>query len=146
MWRDHRLYKGNSVKDLREMCKENDLPTQGAKQDLVRRIVESENGQAPQWSTYAGDLSKIPTDLKSIMRLSCGKLKEIMKYHGFCTDEKGEVLAMRVFSLRTAEAHNVYQREIGEMLSLLELCQDLIIAQKMLYDSTLVSGKVLKFC
>lgn len=141
MWCNHKLYKENNVKDLRAILKEIDLPTEGVKHDLVRRIAESENEQAPEWSTYTGDLSRIPGELEKIMRLSCGKLKEIMKFHGFCTDEKKEVLAMRLFSLRTAETHNMYQREINEMLNLLEICQKLITAQKMLYDSTLVSGK-----
>lgn len=138
-WSKHEIYAQHTVAQLREQCKDHGLSTEGPKHDLANRLAIFQDVEIPAWENYKGDLSKVPHDLKGLMHLPLASLKEIMKFHGYNTDEKKEVLALRVLCIRAGEANKMYHREIENLLRLVGICKRIVLEEKVNYDSTIVA-------
>ena len=134
-WRQCDQYKRNNCNELRQLCKEAGLNTEGQKHELVRRIAEYSGDESLTTAPYDGDVSSLPHDIKGMMRLSVGKLKEVMKFHGYETNEKKEMLSVRVLCIRAAEVHYMYRKEQRLLLErVIEFKRTL--DKEMLHDET----------
>ena len=132
-WKQHPLYSANTKPQLDVMCKNLRIPVKPSmtKHHLLQLICDKQGQTQPELPTlYNGDLSKVPSSLSELHKLTVGKLRAILKHHNYAFTGTKDQLVLQVSLIRQGKQHMVLYPEEQEIKNLVEISKKLTLAQR----------------
>lgn len=128
-WQQHKLYN-NSKESLENMCRENNLNSNGTKNRLVENLVDKLGLERPlELQKYLGNLADVPSNIAEIKKLPVYKLKQFLRFHNIQWTGSKDQLALRVLALRTGTTNLLFRRERQGLLDAIQIAKKLIFSQ-----------------
>lgn len=130
-WKQHHLY-GKRVKDLQDMCIENDIHYRGLqKHELVSQLsAKTDKDPPPDYKPiYNGNIQSISEDIITIKKFPVTLLKFILKSHGITFKGSKDQLVLRVFLLRHRRHHFAFKSQIDEVQTTIEHATQVMYAE-----------------
>ena len=133
-WSQEEIYREKKKEELQCMCKKYNLDVRGNKYECVQRLAQHLcRKPPPPLPTYDGNLSRIPTTVTEIKKLSAYKLQEILRYHNTWDCGTKDELALRVGMLKWNRKYLIFHKEAEALKNIMTAVKTLLKLETEMY-------------